>query len=108
MSEEEQQHEWDSQMIKLESWNKICASVHLINGLVCLGLSQNDATISAVSIPIKTSFTDWNEDTEVAYQNLQTVVDVPIATVVSFIAFGAFYYHISNLMNWDEYTANVK
>jgi hypothetical protein len=73
-----------------------------------LGLARSDATISAVSIPIKTSFTDWNEDTEVAYQSLETVWDVPIATVVSLIAFGAFYYHFGNLQNWDEYTANIK
>lgn len=95
--------EWRIKMESLKSLNKLCFVVHLLTGLICFISSKNSATISTVLIPAKTSFTDWDEDTEIAYQALETVYEVPLATAASFISFGAATLHALNLIDWEAY-----
>ena len=61
-----------------------------------------------VIIPVRTSFTDWNEATKTAYQNLAVFYGVPVASAASLVAFGAAFYHLFNLLNWDEYVASLR
>jgi hypothetical protein len=81
---------------------------HLAVGVFALGLYIVNSTVNGVKIPIRTSYTDWNEDTEEAFQSLAVVYEVPLAMVASFVSFGGACLHFRNLSDWDSYTESLK
>jgi len=67
LTPEQYDYMWQLKMIDLKKLNTDVFYAHCAMGVIAVGLSALDSTIGGVKIPIRTSYTDWNEDTEVAY-----------------------------------------
>ena len=108
LTQAEKDAEWTAQMNTLHTWNQYAFYTHLFNGMLALVLSQRASSLSDVNVNLRTSFVEWDEVNEVAYQDLSTKAEMPLVVAASMISFGAATLHGLNLLDWGEYERQLK
>lgn len=76
--------------------------------MMALVLGQRATSLSDVNVNLRTSFVEWNEDEQYAYQSIDSVAELPIVLAASVVSFGAATLHALNLLDWGEYEAQLK